>query len=653
MKKSIQRITACCIAALAVFQMAVPVAAQSEKEEVVYANLTAAGALKNTYVVNSFEGGNIVDYGAYTAVKMLNSNATIHQDGDTISFSAPGQKVYYQGDLENVQLPWTIELHYYLDGKEYSASEIAGKTGRFDIHFKIAQNPSCTGDFYDNYALQATFTLDTERCRQISAPDATVANVGSKKQLTYTILSGQGIDTVISADVRDFKMDAVTINGIHLNFDVDVDDSEMKEQINAFVDAVSKLNNGAAALHEGAVTLEDGTMVIGSGTSSLHSGITTLDDGAAQLQEGVNTVQAGLNQLNSQSDALVTGSESFKEALSTVQSAVNAVEVSNEDLMEMVQVSGQVKQAIDNLSEGAATLQNNLDTVQYKNVLAQNGIEVDGLKEENTQAAAELYQHIERMESNLAQMENKPDTENEAAQLQSQIESLKKAASLLENNTMALDETEAYINSASNQISDLSTGLRTLDDQYQGLDAAVIQLSDTLSNMTENLAALKESINQLVAAYTTLNDVVEVYTQGVSQIVDGYGQVTEGAAALASGSKALASTSGNLNQGTSELYDGVKTLCSSAQALAEGTNTLWDNTSGMETEVEKKIDSLLASFQGEMENPASFVSSKNSPVKAVQFVLKTEPIQIEETTAKTVDSEPTLSFWQRIINLFK
>ena len=45
----------------------------SQKEEVIYITLAADGSVKNTYVVNSFDGGSITDYGDYASVKMLNT----------------------------------------------------------------------------------------------------------------------------------------------------------------------------------------------------------------------------------------------------------------------------------------------------------------------------------------------------------------------------------------------------------------------------------------------------------------------------------------------------------------------------------------------------------------------------------------------------
>ena len=161
---------------------------------------------ENTYVVNSFKGGAVIDYGNYSSVKMLNTCDPIKQDRDAITFSSSAKKAYYQGNLDNAEIPWNISLRYYLDGEEYSADEIAGKSGALEIRFKITENTSCSGTFYDDYALQASFTLDTEQCGNISAPGATLANVGSKKQINYTILPGRGIDTAISADVTNLDV---------------------------------------------------------------------------------------------------------------------------------------------------------------------------------------------------------------------------------------------------------------------------------------------------------------------------------------------------------------------------------------------------------------------------------------------------------------
>ena len=626
--------------------------APSEKEEVIYITLDASGTLKNTYVVNSFSGGSITDYGNYASVKMLNTSDPIEQNGDTITFSTSASKAYYQGELTDAEIPWNISLRYYLDGVEYSAAEIAGKSGELEIRFQITENTACSDTFFDDYALQASFTLDTEQCNNISAPDATIANVGSDKQLTYTVLPGEGIDTTITADVTDFEMSAVSINGIHLNLTVEIDDTELKDKVNELIDAVEQLDDGAVELSDGSAELLDGSSELKDGASSLQSGVASLDEGVVTLQNGLTTVQSGLDTLNSQSGTLTAGSSEFKAALITIQTAVNSISVSNEDLTMLTEASGQIKQVISDLYDGAATLQANLGYAQYKALMSQNGLDIDALKDGNTQAISGLQAQISTLQSTLDQIAGVSGMEEQAAQLQAQISQLSQVITLLQGNNAAIGGTETYLNEISAQIPALTQGLAELKTQYETFDATIGQLVNTLGNMTGNLSALADGINQLVASYEELDSGINDYTGGVAQIVAGYSQVMDGVSSLAEGSKELVSGSGELYDGTEGLYDGVVSLCDGTQEMADGTGEFRTETADMNDQIDEEIDSLLESIGGSMDDPVSFVSEKNTNVESVQFVIQTEAIEVEETDEVVVTQEEELSFWQKLLQLF-
>lgn len=655
--KILKRTLPVALASLLILNSAVPAlaaetssAAPSEKEEVIYITLDADGKLKNSYVVNSFSGGNITDYGDYASVKMLNTSDPIEQNGDTITFSTSAQKAYYQGELTDVEIPWNISLHYYLDGKEYSADEIAGKSGELEIRFRITENSACSGTFFDDYALQASFTLDTEQCSNISAPDATIANVGSNKQLTYTVLPGEGMDTAITADVTDFEMSAVSINGIHLNLNVEVDDAELKDKVNELIDAVEQLDDGAAELSDGSTELKDGTSDAKDGASSLHSGIVSLDNGVATLQSGLSTVQGGLNTLNAQSGSLTTGSSEFKEGLTTIQTAVNSISVTNEDLTRLTEASGQVKQAISDLSDGAAALQTNLGYDQYKALMAQKGLDIDALLAGNA-GAVETIQSYEAM---LEQLSSIPGMEDLVSQYKSQLlGTSEQIKALLNANSAAIGGMESYLNGISAEIPALTEGLSALETQYETFDTSISQLVDTMRNMTGNLSVLTDGINQLVASYEELDSGIGTYTDGVAQVVAGYSQVMDGVSSLAEGSRELVSGSGELYDGTVELYDGIVSLCDGAQEMADGTGEFRTETADMNDQIDEEIDSLLETIGGNMDNPISFVSEKNTNVDSVQFVIQTEAIEVEEAEEVEDTAEEETSFWQKFLELFQ
>ncbi len=308
--KQMKRLTSIFLALALVIGLILPVSAaeitsSTEKEENVYITLDASGAVKGVYVVNSFAGGDITDYGDYDSVKLLNTTDVISQDGDTVTFTSSADKVYYQGELSDVEIPWIVSIRYFLDGVEYTADEIAGESGALEIRFSVEENTACDGSFFDNYAVQVNFTLDTNLCSNIQAADASIANVGSDKQLSYIILPGEGIETTISADVTDFEMDAVSLNGIQLNLSIDVDDEDLLEQITDLLDAIVQIDDGTGEVKDGVEELQDAAQ------GDLADGVDELADGAAQLSDGAGSLADGGSSVASGAADLADGAASL------------------------------------------------------------------------------------------------------------------------------------------------------------------------------------------------------------------------------------------------------------------------------------------------------------------------------------------------------
>ena len=368
---------------------AVLAAIPSEKEEVVYAMLDASGDVNGIYVVNQFSGGTIVDYGNYTSVRNLTTEDAITQEGDEVTFHTDADKVYYQGDLDTKDIPWNISVRYYMDGKEYTPEEIAGMSGALELKLSISENTKCDENFWDGYALQAAITLDTNQCRNIVAENATVANAGSDKQLSYIILPGKGADLTVTADVTDFEMDAITINGVKLNMNMEMDDSEIQDQINEICDAVDKLNDGAISLADGTGSLVDGAGTLYDGTVKVKDGAGSVKDGMTSLNSGITTVQDALRTLNGKSSTLTDGSAQVLSALQTIQSSLAGVSVNADQLSALVNSSAQINAGISSLVAGLSDMNTGIDSY-YANLETAGITDVNAYAARNEQAAAAL-----------------------------------------------------------------------------------------------------------------------------------------------------------------------------------------------------------------------------------------------------------------------
>lgn len=688
---------------------AAPQKPNTEKEEVVYINLDGSGSPKEVNVVNIFEldeDGQIVDYGNYNSLRNMTTTDTIHQEGDAVTIDAKAGKLYYEGKPTETEIPWDIAIHYYLDGKEYNPEEIAGMSGSLRICVSITQNEACRGTFFDDYALQASLTLNCEKCRNIIATDATVANVGKDKQLTYTILPGKGADFTITADVTEFETDGFSINAILLNMNVEVDDSELMEQVNDLLDAIRKLDDGADELNDGASELQDRTQTdlisgvkdLQSGASELQNGVgslqngggslqkgaaelkkgaSSLDTGVQNLNQGIKKMQTALNRLNQQSATLTSGSASFKAALAQLQSSLNGVSVTAEELTTLRNASSAIKTGIDNLVNGITTLQQSVSFAAYQAAMQQNGLDIDALQKSNTDAITELTVMLDELNGQISVLQEEG---RDTTALTRQVQQLQNVIRLLAVNNASIGGTQTYLNTINQNLTVLLQGATDLQTNYTAFDSTIGNLVDTLTNLTYQMTQLSLGVNTLVSEYEKLDQGITDYTGGVAAIVAGYKQISSGSKKLVTGSDTLKSGTadlydatgqllsgiariyegtGTLKDGTGELDDGVAEfltgivrLNDGTKDLKDGTSRMRDETNNMDDKIDEKIDDMLESITGGDVKVNSFISNRNTNVKSVQFVIQTESIQIQEPEIETDENPKKTGFWEKIFSLF-
>ena len=301
-----------------------------EKDEVVYINLSHDGSVESIYVVNAYdltEEQPVTDFGNYREVKNLTTTEELSVQDGAISFTAPKGKFYYQGELDSAQIPWLVSVTYQLDGQPISGEELAGKEGHLEMTLSLRQNPDANPVYFDNFAIQATVLLDSERCKNITAPSATLANVGGDKQMSYIVLPGKEKDFTISADVTDFEMDAIQINGIPLTLDIDdPDTTEIKDKIYELKDGAKELDDGAFQLDDGATQLQDGALELKDGAADLYDGTDDLYDGVKDLDEGADKLRSGAGDLKEGADQLKAGFDQLNQSSRELKAGIAATQ---------------------------------------------------------------------------------------------------------------------------------------------------------------------------------------------------------------------------------------------------------------------------------------------------------------------------------------
>ncbi|CRZ34267.1 hypothetical protein DFR55_10139 [Herbinix hemicellulosilytica] len=289
-------------------------ATPTAKEEVVYGLLAHDGSVRNLYVVNIFEGGLITDFGNYEKVKNLTDTEPIFVSGDMITVNTDSDKFYYQGYLVSKELPWDINIRYYLDDTEIAGGDLAGKNGRLKISISVNQNPNSDSIFFENYGLQISLVLDSSLCTDIIADNATLAEAGGKKQISFTVLPGKSFEGSVTADVKNFEMESISINAVRLNFDMDIDTDDYVDRFSDLINGLEELDNGAGKLLCGIKELADGMDEYRNGVKAFSEGISNIPTGAGNILVGAEALSMGLSELAKENENIMNGAYTLQKA---------------------------------------------------------------------------------------------------------------------------------------------------------------------------------------------------------------------------------------------------------------------------------------------------------------------------------------------------
>ena len=512
-----------------------------QKEENVYASLEEDGTVSGVYVVNEYDlekDTRITDYGDYTEVTNLTTEDKIEETADGYTVEGKKGKFYYQGNLETKKLPWKIQISYYLNGEKINPKELAGESGNLEIRISVKKNEKVKGDYFEDYLLQATVTLDSEKCKNIQAEGATLANVGADKQILYNIMAGQEKEFSITSEVTDFEMDGISFQGVPMSFAIDTDSLDMTalyEQTDELKEAVSRLDEGAGSLKEGTGELAKGSSRLLDATGSLAQGAVSLKtgtDGAAlgssslvrgsqELENGIGTYLNGVSSAASGSKSLIQGADSLKEGAPVLEAGAGQLAEGTRTYIEGTESYIDGVQAyisgVEQLKEGAGQLAGlkNLGEVS-------RGVTV--LKDSSqqlTDGAAALSDGLEALQSQLRLLEDS----REGGQLQEMLGSLQEAAQAMDSVQAKAGEMFSLYHEAAGELQEagniLSQAESELQSQADRASDSINQAGASLQSQVDSAnAQISQANSQIWTAADSANAQIDAAIAAVQNSID-------------------------------------------------------------------------------------------------------------------------------------
>lgn len=310
------------------------------KDETVYIIADSTGKAEETIVsewLKNPEGKNqLKDVSDLKEIENVKGDESFTQKGSDLTWKAGGNDIYYQGKTSK-EAPVTEKITYYLDGKEISAKEIAGKNGKVKIRFDYT-NHEKTGDVYVPFMVISGMVLDSNftnvqvtNGKVISNGDSSIvvgaALPGLKESLKVKESDFSEDVSIpeyveVTADAEKFELDmtmTVVAGASALNADASLDFSEIDDKIEDLTDAMGQLKDGSKELKDGLDTLNEKTGEFSSGLNTLQNGITAYTDGAGKLANGINA-------LKGQSGLLISGISDLVSSVGTLNSGVKTLD---------------------------------------------------------------------------------------------------------------------------------------------------------------------------------------------------------------------------------------------------------------------------------------------------------------------------------------
>lgn len=475
------------------------------REEVIYSILDGEGVVQSLYAVNILdvtESGEISDYGDYTEVTNLSNLRDLTCQAGCVKALADVGKFYYQGTLRNQQLPWNFAISYALDGEKTAPAALPGAEGHLELRIETTRNDAADASFFEHYMLQVTVTLDTERCQNIEAPGGTIANAGSDKVITFTVMPGQDGSMTVSADVTDFEMSGISFAAVPFSMSFDLGDlSELTSGFTSLIDAVQQLDDGITALRDGANALSDGADALSDGSGEFQAGLQALSSNSKALTDASAQILGAMQMI----DRLLSLPSCGDLDLSILQEAFQALTRLGNALTDAVcgfqQLATRYAQACDAMDAAIAAIP---DTALSEETLA-------SLRAANPEQAEALQTLLDTYQAAQNAKTTYAGVRDVYAELRGKLTGLSEA----------FDDMSSLVRSTHTALRELLTSVSEMQSGFHAL-------SDGYAQFHDGLLAYTGGVDQLTAGYCGLND-------GTSQLASGTAQLAEGVSAYASG----------------------------------------------------------------------------------------------------------------------
>ena len=623
----------------------------TEKTETVYSVLNSDGSISDT-IVSSWlhdEDGinNIKETLNLTDVKNIKSNEKPSKNGNTYTWNAKGNDVYYEGTATK-QLPVSVKLRYELDGQEMSAKDMEGKSGHLKLTISFTNNYSEVKNIngksiviHPSYLAGGMLNMSTGNFTNVKCESGKIVNDGTNEMLAFANIPGlnetlrsAGLDKVnnqlgisddvtVEADVNNFDLGSIMVgmtNEIDLASELGEigSVSELTDGIDQLIEADDQLIDGSKQLYDGTTQLKEQAAPLTGSSDQVRQ----LSAGAIQLNDGVKALQTGISQYTAGASAINEGVNQLYGIPQGAAAITSGMNTKGKSGFSMVEASSTLRKGLDQLNSVAAgisaesyynSLMNNVKTAQagvtqlQNKVLAPTKTELQSLSDVLGKASSSLaglstlVGQLSSVEAAIEQDQATVSSNNEKVTANNnKIESVKETKNQLQNAISSLKEARDALKASGTEenpvdTSDLDSKIASLENAYNKIgNVDDMQKLDDLTEFNKQLKAMPELLETLKGTIKTVNGYIASANESVGKL-EGY--LNKASAGLASMDTLLGDSKDDMEKMQAmipELQRKIDQLDQLANGVDDGVQSVNENIGKLSSQSQAAVDTLKA-----------------------------------------------------------
>ncbi len=679
----------------------------ADKDESVYLISDANGNVNKTIVVdhlkNKDKKDTLEDASNLSDIENVKGKEKFTQSGDKLTWQAGGKDIYYQGTATE-EPPVTQKVTYYLDGKEISPEDLAGKSGKVKIRFDYTNTTSYTETVNgEKQTVSVPFAAITGLVLGDGFENIEVTNGKAEVSDSSSVVLGYALPGLkdslgikdkdldgdvnipeymeMTADVKNFSMPAAmtfVVNASDYVSTDGIDTSDLDDMINDLKDASTQLQDGSKTLAEGTDTLADGLSTLqsklgtfASGVGTLKSGLKTYTDGVSTLSGGLNTLGnstgalvSGADKLNSGAGQLASGSATLKDGLKSYTDGANGLAKGASDLDAgigtLAEKSGTLVDGATKLDDGASQLSASASSINEGIKSLDTGLKTPLTDKEKAGYQAAAKDSVDKQFSNPDNEANYENTKAKASgvyyETMTSDDSVKQAVQLLKNDSDLMNMINATVGAT------VETAIKDSVPDLASKDTATIK--KTYNNSPKLQQSVKEVLNlpQTIPDYDALvsaivdqklNDMATKVMEGVANnSKDKVGEAVADAAKTGAENAAqsavitgIESAKSNVSSQINAKQENGYSLVTGADALSTGASSLANGTKSLVNSIPTLTGGIkqLKDGSSQLNAGAAKLTSNNDTLNAGATALNAGASQLSAGTQSLMNSVPTLT----------